>query len=109
MKTRSPNPNIIALFVLAFSLGTVENADARRVGPRASGYALEQCILADDSQFAENDTKSACCSHEAGICVVCPKPPSANASCDVTPYRANPIRSPREMSPKTLQDLRAIK
>jgi hypothetical protein len=91
--------------LLSGGIATIGNADAKKVGPKASGYAIEQCLLASDAQTRENDTKSACCSHEAGICVVCPKPPSAGASCDVTPYRPNPIRSPRAMSPDTLNGL----
>ena len=94
--------------LLSGSIATIENAAARKVGPKASGYAIEQCLLASDAQTAENETKSACCSHEAGICVVCPKPPSAGASCDVTPYRTNPIRSPRAMSPDTLDGLSVL-
>ncbi len=94
--------------LLSGGIAAIENADAKKVGPKASGYAIEQCLLASDAQTAENDTKSACCSHEAGICVVCPKPPSAGASCDVTPYRPNPLPAPRAMSPDTLNGLNAL-
>jgi hypothetical protein len=96
---------LFAAALLSGSIAAIENADAKMVGPKASGYAIEQCLLADDAQTAENETKSACCSRAAGICVVCPKPPSAGASCDVTPYRPNPISSPRAMSPDTLNGL----
>ena len=43
--------------LLSSSVAAIENADAKKVGPKASGYAIEQCLLANDAQTAENDTK----------------------------------------------------
>ncbi len=62
---------------------------AKPVKGAALGYAIDQCLLSSDAQTRESATKFGCCSHEAGICVICPKPPSTNNTCEVTPYRTN--------------------
>jgi hypothetical protein len=62
---------------------------AKPVKGAALGYAIDQCLLSSDAQTRESATKFGCCSHEAGICVICPKPPSAGNTCEVTPYRTN--------------------
>ncbi len=62
---------------------------AKPVKGAALGYAIDQCLLSSDAQTRESATKFGCCSREAGICVICPKPPSANNTCEVTPYRTN--------------------
>ena len=57
--------------------------------PEASGAAIEACMLEGDAIYRETSTKFACCSRDAGICVICPQPPSAGNRCDVVPYRAS--------------------
>ena len=91
-----------------FSAATIDAAQAKKVGPVASGAAIETCLLSNDHRLLENATHSACCSKDAGICVICPKPPSANASCDVVSYRPNPIKSSRAISPDTLNGMQSI-
>ena len=96
---------IVTAALLTAGIASIETASAKPVGPAASGAAIEACLLESDAQLRENDTKFACCSRAAGICVVCPKPPSAGNRCDVTPYRTNPIRGSGLMSPDTRGDL----
>ena len=55
--------------------------------PEASGAALELCMLSGDARMLENSTHFGCCSKDAGICVVCPKPPSAGNRCEVIAHR----------------------
>jgi hypothetical protein len=99
---------IFATSILLVGIASIDFAQAKKVGPVASGAAIETCLLSDDHRLLENSTHSACCSKDAGICVICPKPPSAGASCDVVPYRPSPIMSPRAMSPDTLNGLQRM-
>jgi hypothetical protein len=88
--SRSPSSRLRLLTLLTcITLALTYNvAHAKPVSPEASGAAIEACLLEDDAQLRENSTKFACCSRAAGICVVCPKPPSAGNRCDVTAYRS---------------------
>ena len=83
-------PSIVFLTVLiplvAFSGGPTF---AKPVKGAALGYAIDQYLLSSDAQTRESATKFGCCSREAGICVICPKPPSAGNACEVTPYRTS--------------------
>lgn len=105
MKNLNIGATLFTATLLFASLSTIENAEARKVGPVASGAAIETCLLSNDARLLENGTHFACCSKDAGICVICPKPPRANNSCNVISYRTNPILSPRAMSPDTLNGL----
>ncbi len=90
MRIRNLNSTLFlsaAMGLVAFSTSGV--SIAKPVKGAALGYAIDQCLLSSDAQTRESATKFGCCSHEAGICVICPKPPSAGNTCEVTPYRTN--------------------
>jgi hypothetical protein len=88
--------------LLAISSSSGNPAYAKAVKGAALGAAIDACLLASDAKTGESATKFGCCSKEAGICVICPKPPSANNTCEVTPYRTDGLAGYRAMSPDTL-------
>jgi hypothetical protein len=96
LRTTSTAVNV-ALATLT-ALVTMTDLSAKPVRGPGLGAAIEACMLADDSDMRENSTKFACCSRDAGICVVCPKPPSANNVCEVTNYRTATLPGSRSMS-----------
>lgn len=95
----------ILLAICSFSLFG-SPADAKAVKGAALGAAIDACLLASDAKTGESATKFGCCSKEAGICVICPKPPSANNTCEVIPYRTDGLAGFRAMSPDTLGGMR---
>jgi hypothetical protein len=109
MKRLIPRTPVIAtlsaLTALA-ALTTFTNLSAKPMRGAALGTALSACLLADDVKTAENAQKFACCSRDAGICVVCPQPPSASGSCDVINYRMQPIPGAAPMSASSIGNVR---
>jgi hypothetical protein len=100
---------VAAAIVVASSVSlTVDSAQAKAVKGVALGAAIDACLLANDAQTGESSTKFGCCSHEAGICVICPKPPSANNACEVTPYRTNGLSGFKHMLPDTLNGMQMM-
>jgi hypothetical protein len=95
----------IAALLASMALVTTDVSAKPMRGP-GLGAALEACILADDNQMAESNSKWACCSRDAGICVVCPMPPNANDACEVTNYRQAAIPGSRAMSPASVANVR---
>ena len=79
---------------------TISPSEARRMGPRASGEALQQCMLSNDAQMGDNSMFFGCCSKDAGICVICDKPPSptGNDSCNVVNYRRAELGGTKSLS-----------
>lgn len=94
------------LVAVCFVSLTVDHAEAKAVKGAALGAAIDACLLASDAQTGESATKFGCCSREAGICVVCPKPPSANNTCEVTPYRTGGLSGFKAMTPDILDGMR---
>jgi hypothetical protein len=95
----------VALGALAALMFTTDPSAKPMRGP-GLGAALEACILADDAQYAESSTKFACCSRDAGLCVVCPQPPRADNVCEVVNYRTAPIPGSRPMSAASVANVR---
>jgi hypothetical protein len=104
MFARSMRAAALLLAISSFSLSG-NPADAKAVKGAALGAAIDACLLASDAQTGESATKFGCCSREAGICVICPKPPSANNTCEVTPYRPNGLSGFKAMSPGILDGM----
>lgn len=50
-------------------------------------FGWTACLREDDSKTAKNDTHLACCSKEAGICIICPK---TGGACDVVDHITRP-------------------
>lgn len=69
------------------------------MGPAASGAALETCMLHTDAQLGDNSMFFGCCSKEAGICVICDKPPSPTGqdSCNVISYSRTKLGGMRSL------------
>lgn len=104
MFARSMRAAAILLAICSFSLSG-NPSDAKAVKGAALGAAIDACLLASDAQTGESATKFGCCSREAGICVICPKPPSANNTCEVTPYRPNGLSGFKAISPGILDGM----
>jgi hypothetical protein len=92
----------LALFITVL-FAICGEATAKKVSGRALGLAIDSCLLASDARHIENSTHVGCCSKEAGICVICPKTPSA--SCEVINYRENPLNAWRPADPSALRKL----
>jgi len=106
MKMLAHAGRVAAVIIVVSSVSlSVDSAEARAVKGVALGAAIDACLLASDAQTGESATKFGCCSREAGICVICPKPPSANNVCDVTPYRTNGLSGFKHMAPDTLDGM----
>ena len=97
-----------AIIVVSSVSLTVDSATAKAVKGAGLGAAIDACLLSSDAQTGESATKFGCCSHEAGICVICPKPPSANNVCEVTPYRTNGLSGFKHMSPDTFSGMQMM-
>lgn len=69
---------------------------------KASGPALTEaltvCGAAKDAVEGEEPTRTACCSKSAGICVICPNPPTFPLTCDVVPHRGDRLAGYRFLS-----------
>lgn len=97
---------LVASVTLVFALGASTDSYGKKMSGSALGAALTACLLADDTKSAETSTRFACCSRDAGICVVCPNPPSAGGACDVTNYRMEPIPGALPMSASSIDNVR---
>ena len=94
------------LVAVCFVSLAVDPAEAKPIKGAGLGAAIDACLLASDAQTGESATKFGCCSREAGICVICPKPPSANNTCEVTPYRPSGLSGFKAMTPDILDGMR---
>lgn len=93
------SPAVLVVASMALLAGST-SADAKTVNPEASAAAMETCMLQDDNQLGDNANSWGCCSHDAGICVICYKPPAADGrdSCNVVPYRATGLKGTRSLT-----------
>jgi hypothetical protein len=98
--------NTLKLLKNHSTFGASTESSAKKMTGPGLGAALEACLLADDSRSAETSSRFACCSRDAGICVVCPQPPSANNVCDVTNYRVDPLTGGRPISASGITTIR---
>jgi hypothetical protein len=92
----------IAAALAALALTPTSHARKVVAGP-ALAAATNACMTADDARYLKNSTHTACCSKEAGICVVCPIDPNPENSCVVVNYRTGGIPNATIVPPEALQ------
>lgn len=90
----------VVTLALAPALLTPDFSEARRMSPAASGAAMEACMVSGDAQFGDNSMFFGCCSKEAGLCVICDKPPSPTGqdSCNVVSYSRTKLGGMKSLS-----------
>lgn len=90
----------VAFAAVAVLLLAPQPGEAKRMNPAASAAAMDQCYLSGDAQFGDNQYMWGCCSREAGICVICYKPPSATGqdSCNVVAYKSNGLKGTNSLT-----------
>ena len=79
---------VFAATLVIVVTGFTSSADATKMLNTSPGFraAMSDCLAASDSQMITAETRTACCSKEAGICVICPKPESVGMMCEVKNY-----------------------
>jgi hypothetical protein len=95
-----------AALVSLSALFIATDSSAKQMRGHALELALNSCMLADDAKSAETESRWGCCSRSAGICVVCPKPSTADTPCDVTNYRLDVGLRSQPMSASRIESLR---